>query len=126
MEKVNTTPIFSLRIASRLMEEGYVIDHVDRNKNCKYLRVFYFRDTPGLKDDIERIKQELNRVKKDVPTIAVNKIGLAQRLLVRGYQIHHLGKNRDDHKQAVFYFVDIPGLQEAIDEYLGEVAHARW
>ncbi len=125
MEKVSTTPVFSLRVASRLMADGYIIDHTDRNKNCKYLRVFYFRDTPGLKEDIERIKNELYRMKKDVPTIAVNRIGLAQRLLVRGFQIHHLGKNKDDHKQAVFYFVDILGLQEAIEEYLGEVAHAR-
>lgn len=125
MRKINTTPVFSLRIASRLMAEGYVIDHTDRNKNCKQLRVFYFRDTPGLKDDIERIKGELYRTKTDVPTIAVYKLGLAQRLLIHGYVIHHLGKDRRNKGCPIFYFVNVPGLQEAIDEYLGEVAYAR-
>lgn len=120
-----TLPVFSIGIASRLMAEGYIIDHTDINRNKRHLRVFYFRNTPGLAEDIQRIKRELFRCKNDVPTIAVYKIGLAQRLLIRGYFIHHLGKDQRNIKQPVFYFVNVPGLQEAIDEYLHEVKYAK-
>lgn len=120
-----TLPVFSIGIASRLMAEGYIIDHTDINRNKRHLRVFYFRNTPGLAEDIQRIKRELFRCKNDVPTIAVYKIGLAQRLLIRGYFIHHLGKDQRNMKQPVFYFVNVPGLQESIDEYLHEVKYAK-
>lgn len=123
--KEKTLPVFNIRVASRLMAEGYIIDHTDINRNKRHWRVFYFRNTPGLAEDIQRIKQELFRCKNDVPTIAVYKIGLAQRLLIRGYYIHHLGKNQGNMNRPVFYFVDVPGLQEAIDEYLREVKYAK-
>lgn len=120
-----TLPVFHIRVASHLMAEGYVVDHTDINHNKRCLRVFYFRNTPGLAKDIQRIKRELFRCKNDVPTIAVYKIGLAQRLLIRGYFIHHLGKDKRNMKRPVFYFVNVPGLQEAIDEYFREVDHAK-
>lgn len=126
MEGKKTLPVFSLSIASRLIAEGYVIDHTDINQNKRHLRVFYFRNTPGLIEDIQRIRKELFRCKSDVPTIAVYKLGLAQRLLVRGYYIHHLGKDRRNKGWPVYFFIDVPGLQEAIDEYFKEVDHAKW
>ena len=125
MEDKKTLPVFNVRLASRLMAEGYIINHTNINRHKRNMRVFYFRNTPGLAEDIQRIRRELFRCKCDVPTIAVYKIGLAQWLLIRGYYIHHLGKNQENNKCPVFYFVDVPGLQEAIDEYLREVDHAK-
>ena len=58
MEEKKTLPVFSLSIASRLMAKGYVIDHTDINQNKRHLRVFYFRNTPGLVDDIQKIRKE--------------------------------------------------------------------
>ena len=124
MEEKKTLPVFSLSIASRLMAKGYVIDHTDINQNKRHLRVFYFRNTPGLVDDIQKIRKELFRCKSDVPTIAVYKLGLAQRLLIRGYYIHHLGKDQRNKGWPVYYFVNVPGLQEAEASKQKEVRNA--
>lgn len=125
MNDKRTLPVFSLTIASRLMKEGYVLDHTARNRNNKKMIVYYFRNVAGLEEDIQRFKREIYYALDHVSTIAVERIGLAQRLLARGYKIHHLGKQREDHRLPVFYFAVEPGLQEAIDEYFKEVQNAK-
>ena len=125
MNEKRTLPVFNLLIASRLMKEGYVLNHTARNRNHKNMIVYYFRNVPGLAEDIQRFKKEIYYTLDYAPTIAVERIGLAQRLLARGHKIHHLGKQREDHRLPVFYFVEEPGLKEAIDEYLHEVKNAK-
>ena len=125
MEGKKTLPVFSLPIASRLMKEGYVLNHTARNRNNRNMIVYYFRNVTRLKEDIQRFKREIYYALDQVHTIAVERIGLAQRLLARGYKIHHLGTRREDHRLPVFYFVEEPCLQEFIDEYLREVNNAK-
>ncbi len=78
MDEKRTLPVFSLPIASRLMKEGYVLNHTARNRNHKGMIVYYFRNVAGLEEDIQRFKREVYYTLDQVPTIAVERIGLAQ------------------------------------------------
>lgn len=61
MEKIKTIPVFRARTAARLIEEGFVVDHTDKDQKCKSKLVYYFRYCPGIYDYLNE-----NSKKKEV------------------------------------------------------------
>jgi hypothetical protein len=55
-----TIPIYSLRLARKLMNKGYFLNHTDRNRVYPDLKVFYFRYAPGIYDEIELYKEAVS------------------------------------------------------------------
>ena len=61
MEKVKTIPIFRAKLAARLIEEGFIVDHTDKNRENKNKLAYYFRFCPSIYDYLNE-----NSKKKEV------------------------------------------------------------
>lgn len=50
MEKTKTIPVFNQKLVAKLLEEGFVVDHTDKNRKNKDKLVYFFRFCPGIYD----------------------------------------------------------------------------
>ena len=57
MSKDKTIPVFTMRMATFLISEGWILAHLDKDKRDPMRLVFYFRDAPGIYDDMNRFRQ---------------------------------------------------------------------
>lgn len=58
MSSYKTIPVFTMRMATFLLEEGRILDHLDKDKRDPMRLVFYFRYAPGIHDDMNRFRQK--------------------------------------------------------------------
>ncbi len=58
MSKDRTIPVFTMRMATFLLGEGWILDHLDKDKRDPMRLVFYFRNAPRIYDDINRLRQK--------------------------------------------------------------------
>lgn len=58
MSKDRTIPVFTMRMATFLISEGWILDHLDKDNRDPMRLVFYFRNAPGIYDDMNRFRQE--------------------------------------------------------------------
>lgn len=45
-------PIYSLRLAGFLMQKGYILIDIKDHRNLPGRKVFYFKDTPQIRDSM--------------------------------------------------------------------------
>lgn len=63
-------PVFSFKLARRLINKGYILNHTNKNNNYPKLKIYFFRDAPGLKDEIAAYQREVAIKKEDRNTNA--------------------------------------------------------
>lgn len=97
-------------------------ENTDRN-------VFFFDDSYELQQEIERFrrrefrpKKKINKNVTDCGNIEVFSRKIAGNLMMDGYILLNVKKSYRNEKCQVFFFKDLPGIQEKIKEY-GENKH---
>lgn len=107
-------PIFSLRLAAYLMEQGYILDHTDTNKKDSRLKVYYFRLAPGIYGDMNGFKHRRDSGMEN-STVLVYSRRLAQKLMRVGYRIDHTVKTNTGKK--IYHFKPASGIEDMISDY---------
>ena len=55
----NTVPVFSKNLVIRLLEKGFILNHTQNNLNNPCLKVFFFKNSPGIDEEINKYQAEV-------------------------------------------------------------------
>ncbi len=62
--KTKFVPVYSPKVVKLMLEEGYEINHTIRSVVNPYVKIYYFKFVPGIRNVINRFRWEVQNAER--------------------------------------------------------------